>query len=84
MASWLIPSHLWSTSASVSFALVSSASPVPALSITLPTAPSPGGIPAEHRFAKRRLEHLSQWKPTKTELRLLGELVNRKAGCELL
>jgi hypothetical protein len=46
--------------------------------------PSPEVVPAEHRFAKRRLEHLSQWKPTKAELRLLGELVNRRAGCELL
>jgi hypothetical protein len=46
--------------------------------------PPPGVVPAEHRFAKRRLEHLSQWKPTQAELQLLGELVNRKAGRELL
>ena len=46
--------------------------------------PAPGVVPAEYRFAKRRLEHLSQWKPTKAELRLLGELVNQKAGRELL
>jgi hypothetical protein len=49
-----------------------------------PTAPSPGVIPAEHRFAKRRLEHLSQWTPTDAEREQLAELVNRRAGRELL
>lgn len=48
------------------------------------SSPPPGVVSAEHRFAKRRLEHLSQWTPTKAELRLLAELVNRKAGRELL
>lgn len=46
--------------------------------------PPPGVVDAEHRFAKRRLEHLSQWKPTKAELRMLRELVNRRAGHDLL
>jgi hypothetical protein len=46
--------------------------------------PPAGIVDAEHRFAKRRLEYLSHWKPTKAELRLLRELVNRKAGRELL
>ena len=48
------------------------------------SAPPPGVIMAEHRFAKRRLEYLSQWKPTDAELQQLSELVNRRAGRELL
>jgi hypothetical protein len=46
--------------------------------------PPPRVVNAEHCFAKRRLEHLSQWNPTTIELRLLHELVNRRAGRELL
>ncbi len=46
--------------------------------------PPPGVVSAEHRFAKRRLEHLSRWKPTKAEVALLRELVNRRARRELL
>jgi hypothetical protein len=46
--------------------------------------PPPGIIQAEHRFAKRRLQHIGEWKPTRTELGMLGELVNRKAGRQLL
>ena len=42
--------------------------------------PPPGVIGAEHRFARRRLEHLSQWKPTRAEVVKLRERVNRKAG----
>jgi hypothetical protein len=42
--------------------------------------PPPGVIGAEHRFAQRRLDHLSQWKPTRAEFVKLRELVNRKAG----
>jgi hypothetical protein len=42
--------------------------------------PPPGVVASEHKFAKRRLEHLSQWKPTKTEIALLREFVNHKAG----
>lgn len=44
----------------------------------------PGLVGAEDKFAKRRLEHLNQWKPTKAELALLRELVNRRAGREIL
>jgi hypothetical protein len=46
--------------------------------------PPPGVIEAEHRFAKRRLEHVGEWKPTRTELAMLRELVNRKAGRQLM
>jgi hypothetical protein len=42
--------------------------------------PPAGVIGAEHRFAQRRLDHLSQWKPTRAEFVKLRELVNRKAG----
>ncbi len=44
----------------------------------------PGVIEAEDKFAKRRLEHLSQWKPTKADVVKLRELVNRKAGREIM
>ncbi len=46
--------------------------------------PSPGVVPAEHRFAKRRLEQLNTWKPTQDELSKLRSLVNRKAGREIM
>jgi len=42
--------------------------------------PPAGVVGAEHRFAKRRLEHLSTWKPTRDELLKLRGLVNQKAG----
>jgi hypothetical protein len=48
------------------------------------TAPPPGVVAAQHRFAKRRLEYLSQWKPTEAELEQLAELVNRRAKREIL
>lgn len=38
--------------------------------------PPPGVVTAEHKFAKRRLEHLGQGKPTRSELVLLRDLVN--------
>ncbi len=44
----------------------------------------PGVIEAGDKFAKRRLEHLSQWKPTKAEVVKLRDLVNRKAGREIM
>lgn len=44
----------------------------------------PGVVGAEHRFARRRLEHLSRWKPTRAEHAKLRELVNRRAGRELM
>ncbi len=43
-----------------------------------------GVIGAEHKFAQRRLDNLSHWKPTRDDLAALGELVNRKAARELL
>ena len=46
--------------------------------------PPPGVVGAEHKFAKRRLQHLNQWKPTTAELVLLRDLVNRKAGREIM
>ena len=45
--------------------------------------PPPGVVKAEHRFAKRRLEHLGRWKPTASEHAALRNLVNRKAGREI-
>lgn len=48
------------------------------------STPPPGVVAAEHKFAKRRLEHLSSWKPTQDELSKLRSLVNRKAGREFL
>jgi hypothetical protein len=48
------------------------------------TQRSAGVVGAEHRFAKRRLEHLSTWKPTQRELSMLRGLVNEKAGREIM
>lgn len=45
-----------------------------------PSEPAPGVIEAGARFAKRRLEHLSNWKPTADEHAKLRALVNEKAG----
>lgn len=48
-------------------------------------ADSPSGlIPADHHFAKRRLEHQARWKPQASELRRLAELVNRRARQDIL
>ena len=44
----------------------------------------PGVVKAEHRFAKRRLEHLSRWTPTAAERTALRDLVNCKAGHEVM
>ena len=46
--------------------------------------PPPGVLNAEHRFAQRRFDHLSRWTPSETEVEVLRELVNRKAGRELM
>ncbi len=46
--------------------------------------PAPGVVEASHRFAKRRLENVSQWKPSPAELAALRALVNRKAARRLL
>ncbi len=42
-------------------------------------AAEPGIIEAGHRFAPRRLENLSHWKPSDAERRALRELVNARA-----
>jgi hypothetical protein len=44
----------------------------------------PGVVGAEHKFAQRRLDHLSRWTPTRAEAVKLRELVNRKAGREIM
>ncbi len=46
--------------------------------------PPPGVVAAEHRFAKRRLDHLSTWKPTQDDLAKLRDVVNHKAGREIM
>ncbi len=46
--------------------------------------PPPGVVGAEHRFAQRRLDHMSLWKPTPAEIKKLRELVNRRAGRAIL
>ena len=43
-----------------------------------------GVIRAEHRFARRRLDRLSRWKPTSVELANLRDLVNARAGHEIM
>ncbi len=48
------------------------------------TEPQPGVVAAEHRFAKRRLDHLSTWKPTEGDLAKLRDVVNHKAGREIM
>jgi hypothetical protein len=44
----------------------------------------PGVVAAEHKFAKRRLERLSTWRPAQDELSKLRDLVNHKAGREIM
>ena len=46
--------------------------------------PPRGVIAARHKFARRRLENMSEWKPTRGELATLRDLVNRKAGREIM
>lgn len=46
--------------------------------------PPPGVVGAEHKFAQRRLDHLYRWKPTRAEIVKLRDLVNRKAGREIM
>ncbi len=46
--------------------------------------PPTGVVGAEHKFAQRRLEHMSRWKPTRAEHAKLRELVNRRAGREII
>lgn len=46
--------------------------------------PQPGVVAAEHRFAKRRLDHLSTWQPTEDEVAILRDAVNHKARREIM
>ena len=46
--------------------------------------PDHGVVRAEHRFAQRRLGHLSHWKPTDQEVKALQALVNARAKREIL
>jgi hypothetical protein len=46
--------------------------------------PPTGVVAAEHRFAKRRLDHLSTWKPTQDDLDKLRDVVNHKARGEIM
>jgi len=54
------------------------------MSGALPSQPPAGLIDAEHKFAKRRLDHLTKWTPTTDELAELRRLVNDKAGREIM
>jgi hypothetical protein len=66
------------------FREIMAAVPVAAFGWLQLTKPPPGVVDAEHKFAKRRLEHMSTWKPTHAELSKLRSLVNRKAGREIM
>ena len=66
------------------FSAIMAAAPEAALGALRIDEPPPGVVAAEHRFAKRRLEHLSMWKPTQDDLAKLRELVNHKAGREIM
>jgi hypothetical protein len=50
----------------------------------LPRDRVPGVIDAGGRFAKRRLDHLNTWQPSEAELALLRQLVNKKAGRQIM
>jgi hypothetical protein len=47
------------------------------------TKPPAGVIHAEHRFALRRLAHISQWQPMAAEAAAVRELLNRRAGRQI-
>ena len=55
-----------------------------ALGSVLPTDLVPGVVAAEHRFARRRLEHVSRWRLSDAEVALLRGLVNRKARSTIM
>lgn len=63
---------------------IMAAAPEAALGALRIDEPPPGVVAAEHRFAKRRLEHLGTWKPTEDDLAKLREMVNHKAGREIM
>jgi hypothetical protein len=46
--------------------------------------PPRGVVAAEHKFAQRRLEHMTRWNATRAEHAKLRELVNRRAGREIM
>lgn len=41
-------------------------------------------VAAGHRFAERRLSHLGEWRPEERDLAALREVVNTRAGKEML
>ena len=41
-------------------------------------------VAAGHRFAERRLAHLGEWRPEERDLAALREVVNTRAGKEML
>jgi hypothetical protein len=41
-------------------------------------------VPANHRFALRRLSHLREWNPEERDLAALRAVVNTKAGKQML
>ena len=41
-------------------------------------------VVAGHRFAQRRLSHLGEWRPEEKDLAALREVVNTRAGKEML
>jgi hypothetical protein len=60
-------------------------SAVPSVMSGLRPAKAPRGvIDAEHLFAKRRMDHLSRWKPTQKDLLDLRRVVNSKAGRDIM
>jgi hypothetical protein len=55
-----------------------------AVGAALRPKPPVGVISAEHRFARRRLDRLGRWTPTKVEIHLLRQLVNRRTRRDIL
>src|SRR5882672_2912603 len=47
------------------------------------SAPGPV-VSSEHRFAARRLSHLGEWRPEERDLAALRQVVNTRAGKEML
>jgi len=41
-------------------------------------------VPSENRFAARRLSHLGEWRPEERDLAALRQVVNTRAGKEML
>jgi len=49
-----------------------------------PSHPESSVIAASHRFARRRLSHLAEWRPEERDLVALRSVVNGKAGKQML